>query len=119
MNYHGADLVYVIDGMNGVEAAYCYAGMVGMLPDGITLRRLWKLAAGKIRHRRSEMFELAQLVWGFGDIDVQKYLCYGIWEPTGAGGPPQIPPELQAGIDAEIAKTYEQNPELRKLNGMK
>lgn len=105
--------------MNGVEAAYQYAAIIGMLPDGITLRRLWKLASGKIRHRRSEMFELAKLVWGLGDLDVRKYLCYGIWESTGAGGPSQIPPELQAEIDVEIAKTYEQNPELRKLNGMK
>lgn len=105
--------------MDAVDASYHYAGIVGVQPHGMTFRQLWKMAVGRIQNRRVELFEQARLVWGLGDVDLRQYLCYGTWESTGAGGPSRVPPEIQAQVDIEIAKTYEANPELRKLYGAK
>ena len=91
---------------------YHFAGIVGMQPSGLTLRKLWQMAVGRIKQRRFEMVELAKLAWSMDQIDIEEYLCFGIMESTGAGGPVQLSPELQKEVDEKIAKIREEKPGL-------
>jgi hypothetical protein len=81
------ELVYVIDGMDAIDACYHFAGIVGLNPHEFTLRELWKMACGKIKQRRFEMFELSRLVWCPEDLDVSRYLLFGLMQSTGVGEP--------------------------------
>lgn len=112
MMYRGSHLVTVIDGLDGVEACYHFAGVIGVRPHGLTLRQLWRMASGRIRQNRFEMFELSSLVWGLSDIDLLQYLYFGRLEETGAGGPSQVPPDIQSMVDAEVEKIRAENPDL-------
>jgi len=109
--------VYIIDGLNGVEACYYYAGVIGINAAGITLRRLWMMACGRIRQQRIAMTEQAYLVWAMGDIDIESYTFFGQLTLTGVGGQMQVSPDMQAKIDAEVEKTRRENPELPQWDG--
>jgi hypothetical protein len=101
--------------MDGIEAGYHFAGIVGISPKKWTLRQLWMMANGFQRNRRRENLEVASLVWGLGSIDWQDYLLYGQMTETGAGGAVQVTPELQGKIDDEIERIQRENPSLPKF----
>lgn len=98
--------------MDGIEAGYHYAGVVGISPRKWTLNQLWRMAEGAIKNRRREVLELASLVWSLGSIDHESYLRYGQFSETGCGGPVQLTPELRAKIEAEVEKIRRENPGL-------
>lgn len=111
--------MYVIDGMNGVEACYHFAGIVAIHPKGLTLRQLWRMAVGKIQQKRIEILELANMVWGADGIDTEAYLFHGKMIPTGKGGPVQMSPELEAKVAAEVKRMRAENPSLPRAPGEK
>jgi hypothetical protein len=102
----------VIDGMDGIEAGYHFAGVVGISPRKHTLSQLWRLANGAIKQRRREVLELASLVWSLGSIDWESYIHFGEMVETGSGGPVQLTPELSAKVEAEIERIRNENPGL-------
>jgi hypothetical protein len=104
--------VFIIDGMDGVEAGYHFAGVVGISPRRMTLRQLWMMAEGAIRNRRREVLELASLVWSLGSIDWESYLHFGHMTETGSGGPVQLTPEMHARVEAEVERIRRENPGL-------
>lgn len=114
MIYFGHPLAIVIDGLDGVDACWHFAGIIGIRPERLTLRRLWQMVEGRARQQRAEMVELASLVWGAGDIDLELYILRGQWSETGRGGPPILDPELQAKVDARIEEMRAADPSLPK-----
>lgn len=104
--------MFIIDGMDGIEAGYHFAGVVGISPRRWTLNQLWRMAEGAIRNRRREVLELASLVWSLGSIDGEAYLHYGQMSETGSGGPVQLTPELHSKIEAEVERIRRENPQL-------
>lgn len=100
--------------MDGIEAGYHFAGVVGISPKKLTLYQLWRMANGVTKQRRRECLELASLVWSLGSIDYESYLHYGEMVETGSGGPVQLTPEIQAKVDAEVARIRQENPGLPK-----
>lgn len=115
VTYHGTRIVYVIDGLNGVDACYHFAGIVGISPDGRTLRELEKMSWGRYSQRRREMFEQTQLIWNLDGIDVERYLYFGQLESTGKGGPVQLTPDLERKVQAEVDRLRAENPDLPQL----
>lgn len=113
--YHGVDVVYKIDGLDGADACYHFAGIVGVSPDDRTLRELEKMAWGRYAQRRREMIEQSQLIWNLDGIDIERYVCFGQIESTGKGGPVQLNPELEAEVQAEVNRLRAENPNLPKL----
>ena len=109
--------MFVIDGMDGIEAGYHFAGIVGISPRKLTLNQLWRMAEGAIKNRRREVLELASLVWSLGSIDYEAYLHYGQMSETGSGGPVQLTPELHAKIEAEVERIRRENPQLPQARG--
>lgn len=110
----------VIDGFDGLEACYHFAGIVGVSPERMTLRELWRMAVSREKHARSAIIELASLVGSIfsgEDIDLETYHKFGRFERTGAGGPVELSPELAAKVEAEIERLREQNPSLPKVKG--
>ena len=101
--------------MDGVEAGFHFAGIVGIRPAGQTLKRLWMMANGRVSQRRRELLELANLVWGLDSVDHEAYLLYGEFAETGKGKAVQVRPDLQEKIDAEIERIRRENPGLPKL----
>jgi hypothetical protein len=112
MTYGSRDCVFVIDGMDAIEAGFHFAGICGVSPRKWTLKQLWMMANGKISVGRRENLELANLVWGLSEIDWECYLLYGEMSPSGKGGPVQLKPELQAKIDEEVQRIRKENPDL-------
>jgi hypothetical protein len=110
--------VFVIDGMNAVEAGYYYAGVVGISPRGLTLQQLWKMAEVVVMAGRRKTLELATLVWSMGSIDVDDYLHYGVLSETGNGGPVQLTPEMQARVEEAAEKIRRENPGLPTVRGL-
>ena len=104
--------MFVIDGMDAIEAGYEFAGIVGIRPNGLTLNQLWRMASGAQKNRRRENLEIANLVWGLSEIDWQEYLLYGQMSSTGRGGPVEVRPDLQEKIDAEVERIRRENPNL-------
>ena len=104
--------MFIIDGMDGIEAGFHFAGIVGISPRRHTLRQLWRMAEGVIKNGRRQALELATMVWSIGSIDAADYLHYGIVTETGRGGPVQLEPDLQAKVEAEVEKTRRENPGL-------
>lgn len=100
--------------MDGVEACYYFAGVCGVLPRSLSLRKLMMMANGPIKQRRIETVNLAALVWSLGSVDVEKYIHFGFIEDTGAGGPVRLSDELQAKVDAEVERRRQTEPDLPK-----
>lgn len=98
--------------MDGIEAGYHFAGVLGISPRKWTLNQLWRMANGAIKNRRRELLELASLVWSLGSIDYENYLHYGQMTETGSGGPVQLTPELHARVEAEVERIRKENPQL-------
>lgn len=90
--------------MDGIDAWYHFAGIVGISPVGHTLRRLWQMADAKIKQSRSESVQLAALVWGLGNLDVDAFIHYGEWSTFETGGTPKFSPEMEAKIQAEMER---------------
>lgn len=109
--------MFVIDGLDAVEACYTFAGTIGVSPDGLTLRQLWRMVDGRNRQRRAELIEQSQLIWAMDQIDVEAYLEFGAFEASGKGGPVQVSPDVQARIDAEIERIQRENPGLPRPGG--
>jgi hypothetical protein len=109
--------VFIIDGMDGIEAGYHFAGVVGISPRKWTLNQLWRMAEGAIKNRRREVLELASLVWSLGSIDWEAYLHFGQMLETGSGGPVQLTPEQHAKIEAEVERIRRENPHLPQSRG--
>lgn len=105
--------------MDGIEAGYHFAGVVGVSPRKHTLNQLWRMASGAIKQRRRECLELAQLVWSLGEIDFEDYLHYGHMSETGSGGPVQLTPEMHAKVEAEIERIRKANPGLPTVRTQK
>ncbi len=101
--------------MDAIEAGYHFAGVVGISPRKLTLRQLWMMAEGKNKAQRQNNLELSSLVWGLSEIDWEDYLHYGHMTQTGAGGPVQVKPELQAKIEEEVERIRRENPGLPKF----
>jgi hypothetical protein len=73
--------------MDAIDACYHFAGVSGFDPDRFTLRQLWQMAEGKIKQRRFEMLELSRLVWCPENLDVSRYLLFGMMTTTDIGEP--------------------------------
>ncbi len=100
----GQMIAVQIDGMDGCEACYCYAGEVGVSPKGLTLRRLFAMADARSRKRRGEMLEQAMLVWALNDYDPIQYVEHGRMQQGTIGKPIEYPSEIEAAIQAEIER---------------
>lgn len=107
----------VVDGLNGIDACYHFAGVVGIKPNGITLRNILVMANGRMKQSRIEAVQLAGLVWGIGSIDIDKFIHFGIAEQTGAGGPVRLSQEMEAKVAEEVAKLRMSDPTLPKPRG--
>lgn len=103
--------------MDGVDACYHFAGIVGVHPRALTLRRLWQMTEGRNRQQRSDMLEQASLVWAGGDVDLELYLFCGLWIDSNVGRPMKYSPEMEARIEQEVAKIRSENPDLPQLKG--
>lgn len=109
--------MFIIDGMDSIEAGYHFAGIVGISPRKLTLNQLWRMANGAVKQRRREVLELATLVWSLGSVDYEAYLHFGELVETGSGGPVQLTPELHAKVEAEVERIRKENPGLPKVRG--
>lgn len=98
--------------MDAIEAGYHFAGVCGIAPVGYTLRQLWMLADGKLGAQRQSNLDVAYLVWGMAEIDIESYLQYGEMSETGKGGPVELTPELQWRLEQEVARIRAENPGL-------
>jgi hypothetical protein len=107
-------LVYVIDDLDGIDAAYEFAGIVGISPKGLTLRQLWRMQNGVAKQRRIETMQLVCVAFN-ESLDVAKFLHTGIVEESSVGKPLQLPDELEAKVQAEIEKIRRENPNLPKI----
>lgn len=104
--------------MDGIEAAYHFAGVLGMSPAGQTLRSLWRMACGRLKQKRNETVELAVMVWAMGDYDIESYLAFGSLDETGRGKPVKLEPELEARVDAEVEKIRRESEGLPKVKAV-
>jgi hypothetical protein len=104
-------LVYVIDDLDGVEAAYEFAGDVGISPVGLTLRQLWRMANGRAKQRRIESLQLVCLAFN-ESLDAAKFLATGQFAESRVGKPLELPPELEAKVAAEAERIRRENPGL-------
>jgi len=90
--------------MDAIDACYYYAGMIGVLPNKTTLRRLWQMADARIRQTRYESVQLASLVWGMSNLDIDAFIHYGEWVTYETGGKPEFSPDFEAKIQAEMER---------------
>lgn len=100
--------------MDPVDACFHFAGIVGLDGQSQSLKNYWRLACGRIKQRRSEMVELATLVWAFSDIDVEQYIHYGSMESLNINGPVELPDDLEAKVQAEVERLRAADPHLPK-----
>jgi hypothetical protein len=101
--------------MDGVDAAYEYAGIVGIRPHGLTLRQLWRMAIGEIRQRRWDAWSAMQIQYN-DDMDHQKFLETGSLVESCVGKPLVLSPENEAKVQAEIDRIRRENPNLPQYN---
>jgi hypothetical protein len=109
----GKMIAITIDGMDAIDACYAFAGIVGISPAGLSLRRLWAMAEGKARFLRHHQVGQASAVWGLSDSDPLIYAEFGILQAVEIGKPVKYSDEMQAKINTEVARIYEQEPELK------
>lgn len=99
--------------MDAITACYAFAGVVGIAPKGLTLRQLWAMAEGKTKFLRYHQIGQASAVWGLNDSDPIVYAEFGILRDIQVGKAIKYSDEMEAKINAEIAKIYESEPELK------
>jgi hypothetical protein len=99
--------------MDGIDAAYEFAGVVGIKPHGLTLRQLWRMASGAMKQRRLEALHIVCLAFN-GSLDTQKFLEFGTVEESNVGKPLVLSPELEAKVQEEIERIRRENPDLPK-----
>jgi hypothetical protein len=105
----------VIDDLEGIDAAYEFAGIVGVDPRGLTLRQLWRMASGIARQRRIETMHL--ICVAFNDsLDIRRFLQTGQIEESSVGKPLKLSDELEEQVQAEIERIRRENPNLPKLH---
>jgi hypothetical protein len=109
IHYHGEQVVFVIDGMDAIEACYFFAGVTGHDPDRYSLRELWTMSNGYSSQRRIEMLQFSSVVFGTEHLDLERFIRYGIVGESGKGGPVQVSPGVQERIEAEIEKIRAQS----------
>jgi hypothetical protein len=97
--------------MDGIDAAYEYAGIVGIRPHGMTLRQLWRMACGAMKQKRLESLQLVCLAFN-DSVDTQKFLDCGVVAESNIGKPLTLSPELEAKVQAEIERIRRENPDL-------
>lgn len=110
----GHDVVYIIDDLDGVEAAYEFAGMIGIRPHGLTLRQLWRMANGRAKQNRLESLQLVCLAFNEG-LDAKRFLEQGIIEESCVGKPLELSPEMEAQVQIEIERIRRENPDLPQI----
>lgn len=108
----------MIDDMDGIEAAYEFAGIVGIRPHGMTLRQLWRMACGKMRQARIESLQLICLAFN-KELDTHKFLETGQMVESDIGKPLKLSPELEEKVQQEVERIRRENPELPSLPAIK
>lgn len=103
--------MYVIDDLDGVDAAYEYSGVIGVKPHGLTLRQLWRMANGRARQQRLNSLHMVCLAFN-DQVDVPKFLRTGAMAETNVGKPLMLPPELEAKVQEEVERIRRENPNL-------
>lgn len=101
--------MFVIDGMDAVEACYFFAGVTGHDPERYSLRDLWMMSNGYSSQRRIEMLQFSSVLFGTEHLDLERFIRYGIVGESGKGGPVQVSQSVQEKIDAEIEKIRAQS----------
>jgi hypothetical protein len=99
--------------MDGVEAAYQFAGVLGIRPHGLTLRQLWRMVNGLQKQRRLETVHLVCLA--FNKVNVSQFLATGALEESPVGKPVVLRPDLEAQAQAEIERIRRENPDLPRI----
>ena len=79
MRFNGVSLCYVLDGCEGWQACYEYAGIVSANPYHFTLRELWRMQLGKRKLLREHALNQALMVWGIEDMDITAFLITGAY----------------------------------------
>jgi len=102
----------MIDGIDALAAAWEYAGILGLWPVGMTLRRLWIMVEGRNRQTRVDQIQLANLVWGIGEIDLLSFMVYGSMAQT-PKGVESLPDETQEQLRKKI-KEMQSDPNAPK-----
>jgi hypothetical protein len=104
--------------MDGIEAAYEFAGIVGIRPHGMTLRQLWRMACGKMRQTRIESLQLICLAFN-KELDTHRFLETGQMVESDIGKPLKLSPELEEKVQQEVERIRRENPELPSLPAIK
>ena len=99
--------------MDGVDAAFEFAGIVGVNPRGLTLRQLWRMAIGAMKQKRLDALHIVCLAFN-SSLDTRKFLEFGIVEESQIGKPFVLRPDLEAKAQEEIEKIRRENPNLPK-----
>lgn len=108
----------MIDDLDGVDAAYEFAGVVGLSPIGLTLRQLWRMANGRAKQRRIESLHLICLAFN-ESLDAAKFLATGQFTESCVGKPLELPEYLEDQVRAEVGKIRRENPDLPKFAAQK
>jgi hypothetical protein len=101
-----------------VDAAYEFAGMIGIRPHGLTLRQLWRMANGRSKQKRVEALQLIMLAFNDG-LDASKFIETGQLLESCVGKPLQLSDELEHRIAEEIERTRRENPDLPQIAAIK
>jgi hypothetical protein len=118
MTYHGHHLVYVIDDLDGIEAAYEFAGIMGIRPEGLTLRQLWRMANGRAKQIRTEAWQMVCLAFS-ESLDIPRFLATGLMAESVVGKPLQLSDENEEQVRAEVERIRRENPDLPKFAAQK
>ena len=106
--------MYIIDDLNGIDAAYEFAGVVGIHPRGMTLRQLWRMANGRAKQSRREAFDLVRIAFN-DSLDVLTFLNTGSVVESCVGKPLELSPEMESAVQAEVEKIRRENPNLPQV----
>jgi hypothetical protein len=97
-----------------VDAAYEFAGMIGIRPHGLTLRQLWRMANGRAKQKRIESLQLIMLAFN-DSLDASKFIQTGQLLESCVGKPLELSDELEHRIAEEIERTRRENPDLPQI----
>jgi len=101
-----------------VDAAYEFAGMIGIPPHGLTLRQLWRMANGRAKQKRIESLQLIMLAFN-DSLDASKFIETGQLLESCVGKPLELSDELEHRIAEEIERTRRENPDLPQIAAIK